>query len=103
LNDPTPEGKVAVGVFDFWPVGSHVHVPSHTHTHTNAHTPFPPPPPHNPPTPTTQLVTRGDKQYVIALPIDTPVVVVDDKYNALEMGFDTRLPALLPTVGSLLV
>lgn len=43
-------------------------------------------------------MTRGDKQYVIALPIDTPVVVVDEKYNALEMGFDTRLPKMLPTV-----
>jgi hypothetical protein len=45
-----------------------------------------------------QLVTRGDKQYVIALPIDTPVVVVDEKYSALELGFDTRLPAMIPTV-----
>ena len=43
-------------------------------------------------------MTRGDKQYVIALPIDTPVVVVDEKYTALELGFDTRLPAMLPTV-----
>ena len=45
-------------------------------------------------------MTRGDKQYVIALPIDTPVVVVDAKYNALEMGFDTRLPAMLPAVSA---
>lgn len=60
-------------------------------------TPIPTPPLPNPP-PQPQLVTRGDKQYVIALPIDTPVVVVDEKYTALELGFDTRLPAMLPTV-----
>jgi len=43
-------------------------------------------------------VTRGGKEYIIGLPIDTPVVVVDDKMNALEMGFDKRLPSMLPTV-----
>ncbi|EWM25584.1 hypothetical protein Naga_100377g1, partial [Nannochloropsis gaditana] len=44
------------------------------------------------------LVTRGGKEYMIGLPIDTPVVVVDEKMNALELGFDARLPEMLPTV-----
>ena len=57
---------------------------------------FPPSLP--PPLPPSQLVTRGGKEYIIGLPIDTPVVVVDDKMNALEMGFDKRLPSMLPTV-----
>ena len=58
-----------------------IYTPTYTHTHTCI-----------------QMVTRGGKQYIIGLPIDTPVVVVDEKMNALEMGFDTRLPKMLPTV-----
>jgi hypothetical protein len=44
-----------------------------------------------------QLVTRGANKYIIGLPIDTPIVLVEDEDMAIERD-DPRLGAMLPIV-----
>lgn len=48
------------------------------------------------------LVTRGGQEYIIGLPIDTPIVVVDEDLRALELESDPRMAAIIPRMKSTL-